>query len=135
MLDIANTWSVIAFTVLYILVTMIASELFNFTAGGGGALEFKRSKASKQKVKTATAPTDIEKGSRQQTPSGGSSSETLDRAAGDEPLQDISGSDSIFTWEDVEYTVPYMGGQRKLLNKVNGYAKPGLSKSTHSDVF
>jgi ATP-binding cassette subfamily G (WHITE) protein 2 (SNQ2) len=26
----------------------------------------------------------------------------------------------------VEYTVPYQGGERKILNKVNGYAKPGV---------
>jgi hypothetical protein len=38
-LDIAKTGSVIAFTVLYIGITMIASELFNFNASGGGATE------------------------------------------------------------------------------------------------
>ncbi len=32
----------------------------------------------------------------------------------------------MFTWKDVEYTVPYRGGERKLLNKVSGYAKPGV---------
>lgn len=42
-----------------------------------------------------------------------------------ETLQKLSMSDSIFTWRDVEYTVPYRGGERKLLNKVSGYAKPG----------
>jgi ATP-binding cassette subfamily G (WHITE) protein 2 (SNQ2) len=107
---------------------MIASELFNFTAAAG-ALEFKQSKTAKHKVRAATAPADVEKGSKEQIPSGGSSgsSETLDGAREEEALQDISGSESIFTWEDVEYSVPYMGGQRKLLNKVSGYAKPGIS--------
>jgi ATP-binding cassette, subfamily G (WHITE), member 2, SNQ2 len=108
---------------------MIVSELFNFTASGGGALEFKQSKAAKHKVKAATAPADVEKGSKEQIPSGGSSgsSETLDGTREEEALQEISGSESIFTWEDVEYSVQYMGGQRKLLNKVSGYAKPGIS--------
>jgi hypothetical protein len=46
----------------------------------------------------------------------------------EEALQQISGSESIFTWEDLEYSVPYMGGERKLLNKISGYAKPGVSK-------
>ena len=32
----------------------------------------------------------------------------------------------MFTWSDVEYTVPYLGGEKKLLNKVSGYAKPGV---------
>ncbi|KUJ20545.1 uncharacterized protein LY89DRAFT_705425 [Mollisia scopiformis] len=123
-----NFGVVIAFTVLYILITMIATELFDFTSGGGGALEFKKSKASKQKVKAATAPADEEKGVKPQPSSGGTweTSQTLDGPGEEEALQEISGSESIFTWEDVQYTVPYMGGERKLLNNVNGYAKPGV---------
>ena len=107
---------------------MIASELFNFSKGGGGALEFKRSKAAKQKVKAASAPSDVEQVAKDRSTSvPASSSETLNGGQQeDEALQEISGSDSIFTWENVEYTVPYMGGERKLLNKVNGYAKPGV---------
>ena len=109
------------------MVTAFATELFDFTSGGGGALEFKKSKAAKQKVKAASAPTDIEKGS-QEPSSGSSSNQTLHGAQEDEALQEISGSDSVFTWQNVEYSVPYMGGERKLLNKINGYAKPGISK-------
>ncbi|KAE8444259.1 hypothetical protein EG329_000759 [Mollisiaceae sp. DMI_Dod_QoI] len=120
-----NFGVIIAFTVLYILVTMLATELFDFTSGGGGALEFKKSKASKQKVKAANALGDEEKAVKGQ-PSSGGSSETLDGQAENEALQEISGSESIFTWENVEYTVPYMGGERKLLNKISGYAKPGI---------
>ncbi|KAJ9478985.1 putative Protein SNQ2 (putative) [Pseudozyma hubeiensis] len=30
-----------------------------------------------------------------------------------------------FTWSNLEYTVPVQGGQRKLLDKVYGYVKPG----------
>ncbi|KAL2067303.1 hypothetical protein VTL71DRAFT_1727 [Oculimacula yallundae] len=126
----SNLWRnfgvVIAFTVLYILVTMIASELFNFSSSGGGALEFKKSKAAKQKVKAASAPSDVEKGTEGSASVPNSSNETLGGNGEDEALQEISGSDSMFTWENVEYTVPYMGGERKLLNKVNGYAKPGV---------
>jgi len=109
---------------------MVASELFDFTSSGGGALEFKRSKAAKRKVKAATAPADVENVKKEQSPSGDSSgsSQTLEGTEEEEALESISGSESVFTWENVEYSVPYMGGQRKLLNKVNGYAKPGVSK-------
>jgi ATP-binding cassette subfamily G (WHITE) protein 2 (SNQ2) len=93
---------------------MIASELFDFTAGGGGALEFKRSKAAKQKVKAATAPSDVENGNKERIPSDSSaSSETIGGTQEEEALQQISGSESIFTWEDVEYSVPYMGFHSK----------------------
>ena len=103
---------------------MVATELFDFTSGGGGALEFKRSKASKKQVKAATAPSDEEKVQHPSTNSSASNG-TLG-AQEEETLQEISGSESIFTWENVEYTVPYLGGERKLLNKVDGYAKPGV---------
>ncbi|KAM3071184.1 ATP-binding cassette transporter snq2 [Clarireedia jacksonii] len=120
----ANLWRnfgvVIAWTVLYIIATAVATEVFDFTASGGGALEFKRSKAAKNRVKADAAEIDEEKTKSPST----SSSNTLEQPE-EETLKNITGSESIFTWENVEYTVPYMGGERKLLNKVNGYAKPG----------
>lgn len=35
-------------------------------------------------------------------------------------------SERIFTFEDLTYTVPTPQGPKRLLNKVNGYAKPGV---------
>ena len=127
----SNLWRnwgvVIAFAILYILVTAVATELFDFTSGGGGALEFKRSKAANQKIKAGGASTDEEKAAAAEPNNGSSEScETLNGVEEEDLLQEISGSESIFTWENVEYSVPYMGGQRKLLNKVDGYAKPGV---------
>ena len=106
---------------------MLATELFDFTTGGGGALEFKKSKNSKKQVQAVAAPNDEEKAQHPSSNSSGSN-DTLEaaRTREEEALQEISGSESVFTWENVEYTVPYMGGERKLLNKVDGYAKPGV---------
>jgi hypothetical protein len=107
---------------------MIATELFDFSAGGGGALEFKRSRAAKKRLEAVAVPSDVESGKKQEPGGGGSSasSDTLNIASDEEALEDISGSESIFTWENLEYTVPYRGGSRKLLNKVDGIAKPGI---------
>lgn len=122
----------LAFTALYILVTAAGSELFNFTAGGGGALEFIKSKATKNKVKGAGAPaSDVEKGESEQTSTSVQPSRTLSHAQEEEILHEIEGDGSVFTWEAVSYTVPYNGGERQLLNKVSGYAKPGCSKSLY----
>lgn len=119
----SNLWRnfgvVIAFSILYLLVTVIATETVSFTKSGGGALVFKKSKQAKQTVKEESA--DEEK----VVAGSGASSDTA-TANEDEALESISSSESIFTWKDVEYTVPYQGGERKLLNKVNGYAKPGV---------
>ena len=131
----SNLWRnfgvVIAWIVLYIAVTALATELFSFVSGGGGALIFKKSKRAKKAAQAVTASPDEEKAAS----SGDSSSsakktnslgDSADDAQEDAALQQIVKSESIFTWRNVEYTVPYLGGERKLLNGVNGYAKPGV---------
>lgn len=119
---------VIAFTVLYILITALATELFNFSSGGGGgALVFKKSKRTKAVVKADQQPLDEEVAGKPIPASSATSSENQLEAVKTEEqaLESLAKSDKIFTWQDVEYTVPYLGGERKLLNKVSGYAKPG----------
>ncbi|EAT88972.2 hypothetical protein SNOG_03767 [Parastagonospora nodorum SN15] len=123
----SNLWRnfgvVIAFAVLYLVVTVIGTECLSFAKSGGGALIFKKSKRAKKAVKEGTA--DEEKVVAGDL--SGSSSETATANANEEEaLESISSSESVFTWKDVEYTVPYQGGERKLLNKVHGYAKPGV---------
>ncbi|KXT14830.1 hypothetical protein AC579_4072 [Pseudocercospora musae] len=130
----SNLWRnfgvVIAFTVLYILVTALAAELFDFSASGGGAIVFKKTKRARQVVKESS-PADEEKAgigedsgssTRKETGTGDSGDEEKENEA----LGQLSKSESIFTWRNVEYTVPYLGGERKLLNQVDGYAKPGV---------
>ncbi|KAF2832028.1 ABC transporter-like protein [Ophiobolus disseminans] len=113
-----NFGVVIAFAVLYLVVTVIATEKLSFAKSGGGALVFKKSNRAKKAVKEDT--TDEEK------VVAGEASSSEATANEEEALESISSSESVFTWKDVEYTVPYQGGERKLLNKVNGYAKPGV---------
>jgi hypothetical protein len=127
-----NFGVLIAFTILYILVTAIAAETFDFTFAGGGVIEFKKSKKAKERIQAEIVPDDEEKATAAATPVSAASSRTatslMRQQAKEEKetIQDISDSNRIFTWSDVEYTVPYLGGERKLLNKVSGYAKPGV---------
>jgi len=127
-----NFGVLIAFTVLYLIVTVLAAEFVSFKSAGGGALIFKKSKRAKQQVKAVdTGPADEEKaGSSGDSNSSGSKDKTMgespnDQGTEDEALEQITKSDSIFTWRDVNYSVPYLGGERQLLHEVNGYAKPG----------
>lgn len=124
-----NFGVVIAFAVLYILITVVATETFSFAQGGGGALVFKRTKKAKQALKEAP-PADEEKAASGVTSEGSSdtiaASGTMESHEDQEAFESISKSESIFTWQNVEYTVPYGGGERKLLNGINGYAKPGV---------
>ena len=123
----SNLWRnwgvVIAFTVLYILVTMLGSELFSFVGGGGGALVFK--KGAKPPATKSSKVADPEKGGNAGDDSASSGHMQTNNEA-DKEISKTSDSDSIFTWQDVNFSVPYEGGQRQLLNNVHGYAKPGV---------
>lgn len=124
-----NFGVVIAFTVLYILLTAAATEVLNFAQGGGGALVFKKSTKAKQALKEQQKPDDEEKAATSVAPlssndDGLAMAKTKSKA--EEALQSISNSDSIFTWKDVSYSVPYLGGEKKLLNNVSGFAKPNM---------
>lgn len=127
-----NFGVLVCWTILYILVTVVAVEAINFAKSGGGALVFKKTKKAKTVLQQASAPEDEEKVPPMGNERGGgvlgSDSPAGDAATADkeEALEQISKSESIFTWQNVEYTVPYQGGQRRLLNGVSGYAKPGL---------
>lgn len=120
-----RNWAVvIAFTVLYILITAIAAELFAFTGAGGGATIFKKTKKAKRIVQEEHKELDEERAAPATPVESANSSVTVDEK--DDFAGEIEQSTSVFTFENVDYTVPYQGGTRKLLNKVNGYVKPGM---------
>lgn len=116
-----NWGVVIAFTVLYLLVTIIAAETLSFVRGGGGALIFKKTRRAKQLAKHGQNSDEekVKTGEVGVLPPDSSS----DTNGG---LKSLSSSDRIFTWSNVEYTVPYGNGTKKILNGVSGYAKPGV---------
>ncbi|KAI9697387.1 MAG: hypothetical protein M1836_004665 [Candelina mexicana] len=118
-----RNWAVVlAFTILYIVVTVLAAELFSFVGAGGGALIFKKSKKAKEVIRERSTA-DEEKGG---DAGDSSASSGIHEQIKGETMPAISKSESIFTWKDVDYSVPYQGGERQLLNKISGYAKPGL---------
>ena len=120
-----NFGVLIAWTALYLLVTVVGVELFNFAKEGGGALVFARNKRSKKAVK-APSPADAEKGGQAEDSSASSDHTEAGGVSEQKALGQVSSSQQIFTWEDVCYSVPYQGGQKQLLNHVDGYCKPGL---------
>lgn len=126
----SNLWRnfgvVVAFAVLYILVTVLATELVSFAGGGGGAVIFKKSRKTKEQAREAEAPVDDEKAVGNSASASSGVVADPNPGSDDEALEQITDSQSIFTWRDIEYTVPYLGGEKKLLNKVSGYAKPGI---------
>ncbi|KAJ5092359.1 hypothetical protein NUU61_007229, partial [Penicillium alfredii] len=120
-----NFGVIIAFTVLYILVTVVAAEVLSFVGGGGGALVFKKSNRSK---KLASQPKETNDEEKVAKPDDNAALARGDGSSSDNEtaFNRLSSSERCFTWSNVEYTVPYGNGTRKLLNDVNGFAKPGV---------
>jgi len=119
-----NLWRnfgvLIAFSVLYLLVTVVAAEKLSFAGSGAGALVFKRPSRGQK----STPKSDEEKG--------GEAGEAVLASAArrtqtqDQVLEELVKSEKIFTWENLSYTVPTADGPKRLLNNINGYAKPGV---------
>jgi ABC-type multidrug transport system ATPase subunit len=122
-----TNWLVtIAFGVLYILATVIATELISFDNGGVGALIFKKPWFWQKKqpvVKAADEETASSEPEKDHDDNLGRS--MTNGKSEDEALASLAKSESVFTWRDVSYSVPFRGEKKQILNNVSGYAKPG----------
>ncbi|KAJ5548200.1 CDR ABC transporter [Penicillium frequentans] len=117
-----NFGIIIAWFLLFVFLTMLGMEIQKPNKGGSSVTVFKRGEAPKaveDAIENSGRPADVES-TEKEAPS---AKMTDDEA--NEKVQDLAKNTSIFTWQDVNYTIPYKGGHRKLLQNVNGYVKPG----------
>ncbi|KAK6539050.1 hypothetical protein TWF694_010595 [Orbilia ellipsospora] len=115
----------IAFWIFFVVMTMIGMELQTPNKGGAATTIFKRGgapKAIENAMKKGKATTDEEKGGSQENidlekenngaPNGGAT-------------EGIAKNETIFTWQNVNYTIPTKNGSTKLLQNVSGIVRPG----------
>lgn len=122
----SNVWRdfgiLLLFTIAFIILAAWFSELFEWSKGGCGAIEYKQTtkpKADRSQGKDEEeTPADFDdrapRAAVGQTTPGDSKA----------PLN-LAVSKSTFTWHDLTYTIPYDRSRRTLLNKVSGYCTPG----------
>ena len=122
-----NFGIITGFWILFVALTMLGMELQKPNAGGGAVTIFKRGQAPKsvsQAMQEGTIPEDEERGrvgdieKLDENESTGSDSDGVTKGG-------IAGNESIFTYQNVNYTIPVDKGERKLLNDVQGYVRPG----------
>ncbi|KAJ5479041.1 hypothetical protein N7530_004550 [Penicillium desertorum] len=120
-----NFGIIIGWLILFVCLTMLGMELQRPNKGGSAVTVFKRSEAPKavQDVIKRSGP----RGDEESAEKDGivSNKNHSDTSVSNSKVQDIAKSTAIFTWQDVNYTIPYKGGQRQLLQNVEGYVKPG----------
>jgi hypothetical protein len=129
-----NFGIVAAWFILFVAVSMLGAELQASPkrAGYGGAaatIYMRNQVPSSMKRDIANAKTggnqDEEKGYQNHAASSPSSSEPRTSVDEKEARGSISQSSAALTWQNVNYTIPYKGGQKKLLQDIEGYVKPG----------
>ena len=126
-----NVGVVIAFTALYLIPTIIASELLPFAGGGGAATVFARTTRAKRAMRQSQVQKDdLEGNSIQGTDVGNpldlvsqhsSSIRTRTSTSGDKKRREDLDQKPIFTWKDINYTID----GHHLLDNIDGYVKPG----------
>lgn len=117
-----NFGIIIAWFIFFVALTMLGMEIQKPNKGGRCVTVFKRGEAPeavKDAIEKKAPPADEESAEK-----GVSSPHTKNDDA-EEEVQDIAKNTSIFTWQNVSYTIPYKGGQRRLLQDVHGCVKPG----------
>lgn len=117
-----NFGIIIAWFIFFVCLTMLGMEIQKPNKGGSSVTVFKRGeapKAVKDAIEHTGPPVDVETAEKEHKING------LGEDDSEHTVQDIAKNTSIFTWQGVNYTIPYKGGHRKLLQSVDGYVKPG----------
>ena len=124
-----NFGIIVAFWLFFVFLTAFGMERQKPNAGGGAVTIFKRGQAPKSvqdALEKGDTPEDEEKqavgdekAALEDTPSSGSDSDQL------QAMKSVTRNESVFTYTDVNYTIPYEKGERQLLNDVQGFVRPG----------
>lgn len=127
-----------AFFAFFVFINMVGLERMKPNAGGAAVTVFKRGqapKAVKQSIETGRRkggggrpPADEETGAIKDSPDVSSGEEVgegevaqTDRKA----MQNVAKNEAVFAFQNVNYTIPWKGGQRRLLRDVQGCVRPG----------
>ncbi|KAI1843890.1 hypothetical protein JX266_009946 [Neoarthrinium moseri] len=115
-----------AFFVFFLAIAMIGMEMMKPNAGGAAVTVFKRGQVPKTLQKS------IETGGRKKTdeesgsPTAASGPDHAQQEDKDkQAMKNVAGNETVFTFQNVSYTIPYQGGEKKLLDQVQGFVRPG----------
>ena len=128
------------FIVGYLVINSVAVELYNPIPSSADKLLFikgaKVSKALVDHFKQIAPAEGYEHDTENDDESNGSLDKDVEKDAviDNDHLEETTtnstsfqklGSDDIFCWKNVDYVVPYAGGEKKLLDNIQGYVLPG----------
>lgn len=110
--DLWRNWGIIMVLIAgFLFLNVVLGEVINFGMGGNAARIFAKPNAERKALNEVLIKKREER--RQNN--------TMSDVGGEMKIE----SESVLTWEDLKYDVPVPGGNRRLLNGVYGYVKPG----------
>ncbi|QLL34458.1 hypothetical protein HG536_0G03200 [Torulaspora globosa] len=113
------------FLIGYIAIKAIITEIKRPVKGGGDALIFKKGHkalARKARLDDEEAADNMNIADVKEKLSNGES--IISSQANADAFEELQSS-GVFIWKNVNYTIPYRGGMRQLLDNVSGYCAPG----------
>ena len=117
-----------AFFFFFVFLTALGMERMKPNVGGGAITVFKRGQVPK-KVEESIATGGRAKGENKDEESGQSDPSATagaERNKSDEEVtQEVAKNETVFTFQNINYTIPFEKGERKLLQDVQGYVRPG----------
>ncbi|KAK2794659.1 hypothetical protein FQN51_000757 [Onygenales sp. PD_10] len=122
-----NFGIIVAWFVLFVTTTMIGTEMQKEGYGGRTVTVFLRGQAPasvERDMKNGSRAHDEEMGEkRSESQANGDDFNSASSSSGE--VQGIAKNAAIFTWRNVNYKIPYKGGEKMLLQDVQGYVRPG----------
>jgi ATP-binding cassette subfamily G (WHITE) protein 2 (SNQ2) len=117
-----NFGFICAFFLFFVALTAVGMEIQKPNKGGGAVTIYKRGQVPKtveKEMETKTLAKDEEAGNGEPVTEKHSSDN--DEAT----VEGVAKNETIFTFQDINYTIPYEKGERTLLKGVNGIVQPG----------
>lgn len=128
-----------AFFIFFLALTAFGMEIMKPNAGGGAITVFKRGQVPKkveESIETGGREKNVngdEEAAANGLPSAGEKvvspsndgSDTTSTKQEDTTLKQVAKNETVYTFRDVNYVIPYEKGERKLLQNVQGYVRPG----------
>lgn len=121
-----NFGIITGFWIFFVVLTMIGMELQKPNADGGAVTVFKRGQAPKsveKAMENSSIPRDEEKAVRDADEK--LSEDESVSSDSNQAVEGVARNEAVFTYTNVNYVIPYEKGERKLLNDVQGYVRPG----------
>ncbi|KAM0556987.1 hypothetical protein ACHAPJ_005666 [Fusarium lateritium] len=109
--DLWRNWGIVlALIIFFLILNVVLGEFVNFGMGGNAAKVFAKPNKERKELNEKLVS---KRDARRKDKSNEDGSEITIK------------SESVLTWENLNYDVPVPGGTRRLLNNVFGYVRPG----------